>query len=138
MIDKNLVASQEAIIQSTADIVCTYLGQNKLSVQEVPVLIAAVCDALQIAARSKYQAVEVQPKKTKPHAAPHKSVGRDHIICLEDGLKFRSMKRHLMSQHQMTPAEYRRKWNLPPEYPMVAPSYAEMRAKLARGWRWGE
>jgi predicted transcriptional regulator len=75
---------------------------------------------------------EPEPERPKAAVSVKKSLGHDHLICLEDGLQFKSLKRHLKSHHNLTPEEYRQRWNLAADYPMVAPAYAERRSKLAK------
>ena len=113
----------------TADIVSAYVAHNALSGDKIPELISSVYGALSRASR---QAVEPEPVELKPAVAIKKSVTPDYIICLEDGQKFKSLKRHLKTHHDMSPEEYREKWGLSPDYPMVAPSYAAARSDLAK------
>ena len=77
-------------------------------------------------------AVVAAPEAAKPAVAPKKSITNDYIVCLEDGRKFKSLKRHLRTQYNLSPEQYREKWNLPPDYPMVAPAYAKARSALAK------
>ncbi len=113
----------------TAEIVSAYVNHNSLSTHDLPAVIANVHAALKALGTTQpaQQIVELKP------AVPiKKSVTPDFIICLEDGKKFKSLKRHLMTHFQMTPDDYRAKWNLPENYPMVAPSYAAVRSSLAK------
>lgn len=121
------------LAELTAGIVAAYVGNHVIPVSELSRLIADVHAALQsttqpIAAVEEQLAIEVP----KPPVPVKKSVQPDYIICLEDGKKFKSLKRHLTAQYNMTPDEYRRKWDLPADYPMVAPNYAKTRSLLAR------
>lgn len=116
-----------ALIELTADIVAAFVQNNAVPVTGLPDLISSVNTAL--AALGKPDVVE-QPAST-PAVNPKRSVFPDHIISLEDGRKFKSMKRHL-GLLGMTPDEYRKKWGLPSDYPMVAPSYAARRSELAK------
>ena len=112
-----------------ADIVAAFLSNNSIQASEIPGLIASVHGALSlaVAGTSEEPTVELNP------AVPiKKSVTPDAIICLEDGKAFKSLKRHLITKYGMTPAEYRAKWGLPKDYPMVAPNYAASRSALAR------
>lgn len=120
---------QSHLTELTADIVSAYVSKNTIVPAELPNLIAEVSDAL-----SKAAAKEHQPPKEdlKPAVAIKKSVTPDYIICLEDGMKFKSLKRHLRSHYDLSPDEYRAKWGLPHDYPMVSPAYAEARSKLAK------
>ncbi len=117
------------ITELTADIVSAYVSKNTIVVSDVPALIADVSDALSKAAAKSV----LEPKADlKPAVSIKKSVTPDYIICLEDGQKFKSLKRHLRSHYDMSPDEYRDKWNLPYDYPMVSPAYAEKRSQLAK------
>ncbi len=121
--------SSELLAELTAQVVSAYVGKNPISAGELPGLITSVHAALGTTVGvSSAAAVE----KAKPAVNPKKSVTNDYIICLEDGQKFKSLKRHLMSHYGMTPQDYREKWRLPTDYPMVAPAYAKERSRLAR------
>ena len=112
-----------------ADIVSAYLSNNTLPAGEIANLINSVNTAIQNVSTGK---VEEAPVDLKPAVPVKKSITPDAIICLEDGKAFKSLKRHLMTKYGMTPAEYRAKWGLPKDYPMVAPNYAAARSALAR------
>ena len=118
------------IAELTTRIVEAYVAHNKVEANELPGLIADVCAALSRISRDE----PGQGRKTlsKPAVPISKSVKDDFIICLEDGKEFKSLKRHLRAQYSMSPEEYREKWNLPHDYPMVAPNYAKARSKLAK------
>ena len=120
--------ASEGLITLTADIVAAHVSNNNLDVTELPALIRSVHDALASAGVAKPAA---QPRKD-PAVPIRSSVKPDYVICLEDGKKLKMLKRHLMTHYQMTPADYRTKWNLPADYPMVAPNYAEQRRTLAK------
>ena len=113
----------------TADIVSAYVAHNALTGDKLPDLIGSVYGAL---SRASVQGVEPEKVELKPAVAIKKSVTPEYIICLEDGKKFRSLKRHLKTYYDMSPDEYREKWGLPHDYPMVAPSYAAARSDLAK------
>lgn len=113
----------------TADVVAAFVGNNSVPAAELPELIAKVHGAL---LRLSAPAPAVVEEVLKPAVPVKKSVTPEYIICLEDGLKFKSLKRHLRTKYNMTPEEYRAKWGLPNDYPMVAPSYAEARSNLAK------
>jgi MucR family transcriptional regulator, transcriptional regulator of exopolysaccharide biosynthesis len=113
----------------TADIVSAYVAHNALTDDKLPDLIGSVYGAL---SRASLQALEPEKVELKPAVAIKKSVTPEYIICLEDGQKFKSLKRHLKTHYDMSPEEYREKWGLPHDYPMVAPSYAAARSDLAR------
>jgi predicted transcriptional regulator len=117
------------LVEMTADIVSAYVSANTISPHELPVLIDTVFAALRdVAVRG-----EVVPQQELTPAVPlKKSIGPDYIICLEDGKKFKSLKRHLRTRYGMSPEEYRTKWGLPHDYPMVAPNYAKARSDLAK------
>jgi predicted transcriptional regulator len=113
----------------TTTIIAAYVKHHQLPVSELPRLIQSVRDSLQ---RLTAPVEEVPVKEElKPAVAIKKSVTPDYIICLEDGKKLKMLKRHLMSSYGMTPDEYRSKWGLPSDYPMVAPNYAKARSDLA-------
>lgn len=121
--------SPDRLIELTADVVSAYVSNNPIPVAELPGLIAKVHSALQNQTAAKAeQAVEPQ----KPAVPIRKSVTPDYIVCLEDGKQFKSLKRHLTTHYGLTPDEYRSKWGLPPDYPMVAPNYAASRSALAK------
>jgi len=113
----------------TADIVSSYVSNNSTVASELPGLIMGVHAALSDAAR---QQDELPKEKPKPAVPVNKSVTPDYIICLEDGKQFKQLKRHLRSSFDMSPEEYREKWGLSYDYPMVAPNYAAKRSELAR------
>ena len=118
------------LIELAADIVSAYVSNNTVSAQDLTALIGDVYAALQ--RTSSGIAPEPQPEPLKPAVPVKKSVTPDYIVCLEDGKKFKSLKRHLRTQYNVTPEEYREKWGLPPDYPMVAPNYAQARSDLAK------
>lgn len=118
-----------ALVELTAEIVSAYVSKNNVVVEALPQLINEVHDAL-----NKASARSAQParEELKPAVPVKKSVTADYIICLEDGKKFKSLKRHLRTHYNMSPEEYREKWGLPHDYPMVAPNYAAARSALAK------
>ena len=111
----------------TADIVAAHVSNNQVAISDLPTLIRNVHAALSALGQN---AVPPEPQQT-PAVSVRASVKSDYIICLEDGKKLKMLKRHLMTHYQMTPEAYRTKWNLPADYPMVAPNYAEQRRTLA-------
>lgn len=121
--------SSEMLIELTADVVAAYVSNNPVPVGELPNLIADVHAAL---GRVGTPADQPVVDKQKPAVNPKRSVHDDYIICLEDGKKFKSLKRHLMTHYNLTPDQYREKWSLDPSYPMVAPNYATARSQLAK------
>ena len=121
---KNEVLPEE-MRSMAADIVAAFVSGNKVSTGELPKLIEAVYRSLEDLAKGG----ETKPEPAVP---VRQSMKRSHVVCLEDGKKFKSMKRHLRTVHNMTAAEYRAKWGLRPDYPMVAPSYAAKRSELAK------
>ena len=121
---------QPAYIELAADIVSAYVSNNSVAASELPGLIAEVHAALVRVASGAPAAAA--PDNLRPAVPVKKSVGTDYIICLEDGKKFKSLKRHLRTHYNMSPEEYREKWGLPPDYPMVAPNYAQARSQLAK------
>ncbi|BBD36864.1 MucR family transcriptional regulator [Aminobacter sp. NyZ550] len=121
--------NNDTLIELTADVVAAYVSNNPVPVGELPGLIADVHAALGRVGN----VTETPPAdKQKPAVNPKRSVHDDYIICLEDGKKFKSLKRHLMTHYNMTPDQYREKWGLDAAYPMVAPNYAAARSQLAK------
>lgn len=119
---------EPALLSLTADIVAAHVAANKVAPAELPVLIASVHAALAgLGAASK----EEQEAPT-PAISVRASIKPSHLVCLEDGKTFKTLKRHLMTSHGLTPDEYRAKWNLPADYPMVASAYAASRSVLAK------
>jgi predicted transcriptional regulator len=122
------VTENETRLELTADIVSAYVSNNPVPAAELASLIASVSTAIS----ELGQPVEAAAPALTPAVNPKKSVFPDHIICLEDGKKYKSLKRHLMTHHGMTPDDYRTKWGLPRDYSMVAPNYAAARSALAK------
>jgi predicted transcriptional regulator len=120
---------QKDLVGMAAKIVSAYVSANTIASQDLPSLIRTVYSALQDISDTPAQAPETTPE---PAVAVKKSITPDFIICLEDGKKFKSLKRHLRTRYSMTPDEYRAKWGLPHDYPMVAPNYAKERSTLAK------
>ena len=126
---KNMGSNELDLTGLTADIVSAYVAHNALTGDKLSDLIGSVYGAL---SRASLQAVEPEKVELKPAVAIKKSVTPEYIICLEDGKKFRSLKRHLKTYYDMYPGEYREKWGLPHDYPMVAPHYAAARSDMAK------
>ena len=122
-------SSSPNYIELAADIVSAYVSNNSVSASELTTLIGEVHNAL---LRVSSGTVEVPAEAPKPAVSVKKSITPDYIVCLEDGKKFKSLKRHLRTQYNMSPEEYREKWGLPADYPMVAPNYAQARSALAK------
>lgn len=116
-------------IELAADIVSAYVSNNSVPTGDLPSLINDIHSAL---LRVGGGTVEAPAEAPKPAVPVKKSVTPDYIVCLEDGKKFKSLKRHLRTQYNMTPEQYREKWGLPVDYPMVAPNYAKARSELAK------
>ena len=116
-------------VEIIAEIVSAYVSNNAVPVEALPDLIASVAAAV---GRLTRDITAVEAKPPKPAVPVRGSLTLDYIVCLEDGKKFKSIKRHLASRHGMSPNEYRAKWNLPADYPMVAPSYTAARSRLAK------
>lgn len=123
-----LQENDNSALELTASIVSAYVSKNSVPVAGLPDLVASVHASLQKLAGSS----EAEPAPLTPAVPIKKSVTPDYIISLEDGRKFKSLKRHLSAHYGMTPDEYRAKWNLPSDYPMVAPNYAATRSALAK------
>jgi predicted transcriptional regulator len=117
-------------VELAADIVAAYVSKNAVATTELPALIGTVHSALASAAAGASQPYEAE--KLVPALPIRKSITPDAIICLEDGKAFKSLKRHLQSKYGLTPEEYRAKWSLPHDYPMVAPNYAAAHSNLAK------
>ena len=113
----------------TANIVSAYVSNNSVAAADIPALINQVHSAL---LRVSNGGNEPPAEPLKPAVTIKKSITPDHIVCLEDGKKFKSLKRHLRTQYGMTPEQYREKWGLAVDYPMVAPNYAAARSQLAK------
>ncbi len=124
-----MAASDSDLIELSTDIVSAYVSHNSVSPNDLPRLIADVHNALKALQSNE---VPVPVEELKPAVPVRKSVAPDYIICLEDGKKFKSLKRHLRTHYNLSPEEYREKWGLPADYPMVAPSYSATRSKLAK------
>ena len=118
---------QETLVTLTADIVAAHVSNNSVAISDIPLVIRSVHEALAGLATKAEPALEPQ----QPAVSVRSSIKPDYIVCLEDGKKLKMMRRHLMTHYGMTPDDYRAKWNLPKDYPMVAPNYAETRRALA-------
>ena len=118
----------ETLITLTADIVAAHVSNNSVAVSDLPLIIQNVHSAL-----AGLGTPTAEPEvKQEPAVSIRSSIKPDYVVCLEDGKKLKMLKRHLMTHYQMTPDDYRAKWNLPADYPMVAPNYAEQRRTLAK------
>jgi predicted transcriptional regulator len=118
---------QSNYIDLAAEIVSAYVSNNSVTAGDLPKLIDEVHAAL-----TRVAAESGRRESLKPAVPPKRSVTSEYIVCLDDGKKFKSLRRHLRSQYGLTPEQYREKWNLPPDYPMVAPNYAATRSALAK------
>jgi predicted transcriptional regulator len=118
----------ETLITLTSDIVAAHVSNNSVAVDDLASLITNVYGALS----GLGQAAPVVEKAPEPAVSIRASVKPDHIVCLEDGKKLKMLKRHLMTHYNLTPEQYRQRWNLPADYPMVAPNYAAKRRDLAK------
>ncbi len=119
----------DELVQLTADIVSAYVSNNKIGSTDLGKLIEEVHTALQ---RAPGAQTAPEPEPREPAVSIRRSINPDYIVCLEDGKKFKSLKRHLQGEHGLSPEEYRTKWGLPRDYPMVAPNYAQARSDLAK------
>jgi predicted transcriptional regulator len=123
------LGSDNDLIELSAEIVCAYVSHNALGAADLPKLISDVHNAL----RGLHSTEVIEPtEELKPAVPVRKSVAADYIVCLEDGKKFKSLKRHLRTHYNLSPEEYREKWGLPSDYPMVAPNYSATRSRLAK------
>jgi MucR family transcriptional regulator, transcriptional regulator of exopolysaccharide biosynthesis len=120
---------ESSYIQLTANIVSAYVSNNTVASADIPNLIGLVYSALM---RISSGPVTAPADSLKPAVPIKRSITAEYLVCLEDGKKFKSLKRHLRTQYDMTPERYREKWGLPPDYPMVAPNYAAARSQLAK------
>ncbi len=117
----------DQVLDLTAQIVSAHIGHNQVTADELPNLIRSVYSTL-----TRAGSPVPEPEKLQPAVPVKKSVFADHIVCLEDGKKLKMLKRHLQTAYGLTPDQYREKWGLPRDYPMVAPNYAERRSVLAK------
>ena len=121
--------SQNELLALTTEIVASHVSNNTVALSDLSELIRQVYSSLTNLSPS---AAPEAPEKLQPAVAIKKSVTPEYIVCLEDGKKLKMLKRHLKTRYDMTPEEYRNRWSLPPDYPMVAPSYAQQRSDLAK------
>ncbi|WP_373503905.1 MucR family transcriptional regulator [Aestuariivirga sp.] len=128
--------NKTALIELATQIVAAYVGKTAVEQADLPKLIADVHRALEQAASGS--AARDDAADAKPAVNVKKSITPDYLICLEDGKKFKSLKRHLRTHFNLTPEQYREKWGLPSDYPMVAPNYANSRSKLAKNMGLGQ
>jgi predicted transcriptional regulator len=117
------------LVELTANIISAYVSNNTVPKEDLSTIIGDVHDAL---SRASLRLGPAEREELRPAVAVKKSVTPDYIVCLEDGKKFKSLKRHLRTHYNMSPEEYREKWGLPHDYPMVAPNYAAARSQLAK------
>jgi predicted transcriptional regulator len=120
------------LLELTANIVAAYVGNNTVAQADLPKLIENIYQSLAAAMHGVGESKLAEQAELKPAVPVRKSITPDYIICLEDGKKFKSLKRHLRTHYDLSPEQYREKWGLPADYPMVAPSYAEARSSLAK------
>jgi predicted transcriptional regulator len=119
----------EELLRMTAEVVAAYVSNNTLPTTQLAEVISAVYTSLKTL---DDKGVEAKAEPLKPAVPIRKSITPDYLVCLEDGKKLKMLKRHLRSTYGMTPDDYRQKWGLPPDYPMVAPNYAEQRSAFAK------
>jgi predicted transcriptional regulator len=122
-------AAPKGFVELTASIVSAYVSNNPTTAAEIPTLISQIHAAL---TRVSAGAPDAAPAPAKPAVSIKKSMTSEYLVCLEDGKRFKSLKRHLRTQYNMSPEQYREKWGLPADYPMVAPNYAVARSQLAK------
>ena len=125
-----ILEPKRSIIDFTAEIVAAYVAKNSVTQAELPKLINDVHRALSVVSTGAPAREDVT--EAKPAVTVKKSITSEYLICLEDGKKFKSLKRHLRSHYNLSPEQYREKWGLPADYPMVAPNYAQARSSLAK------
>ncbi|WP_319799586.1 MucR family transcriptional regulator [Lichenihabitans sp. PAMC28606] len=119
------------VLLLAADIISAYVSNNAVQASELPNVISVVHTALRRLGTPDVS-TPLQPEVLRPAVSIRRSITPDYLICLEDGKKFKSLKRHLRTHYEMSPEDYRAKWNLPSDYPMVAPAYARERSQLAK------
>jgi predicted transcriptional regulator len=129
--ESNSKLNMDKLVHLTARLVAAYVSNNAVRAADLPMLLNTVHAALSGATPGNEETTIASPIPV-PAVNPKKSVTPDYLICLEDGKKFKSLKRHLKTSFDLTPEEYRKRWNLDPSYPMVAPNYAESRSRLAK------
>lgn len=127
--EENTAGPDTVLVELAADVVSAYVSNNVIVASEIPGVIQNVFDALK---KVSDGSIEAPQEQLKPAVPIKKSVTDDYIICLEDGKQFKSLKRHLRTHYNLSPEEYRDKWRLPSDYPMVAPNYARARSELAK------
>jgi MucR family transcriptional regulator, transcriptional regulator of exopolysaccharide biosynthesis len=123
---------KSSLLELTANIAAAYVGNNSVAQADLPKLIANIYQSLAAASQGGAGNKTAEAAELKPAVPVRKSITPDYIICLEDGKKFKSLKRHLRTHYDLSPEQYREKWGLPIDYPMVAPNYAEARSSLAK------
>ena len=128
-ITENPLISPDDIMRMTSDIVASFVSNNPVPTDNLPEVIRSVHKTVSSLAETKETKTEERPKPAVPVS---KSVTEDHIVCLEDGKKLKMLKRYLRSRYDMSPDDYRRRWGLPADYPMVAPSYTARRSEFAK------
>lgn len=121
------MTDQPILGELTADIVANYVANNPVQASDLPKIILEVHSALSTLGNEP-----AEPDRPTPPVSIKRSVTDDYIVCLEDGKRFKSLKRHLRTYHDMTPAQYRERWGLSRDYPMTAPGYAKRRSELAK------
>jgi predicted transcriptional regulator len=122
--------SKNNLVELTADIVAAYVGNNSVAQADLPKLIGDIYRSL--ASATNGSEIKFDTLEARPAIAVKKSITPDYLICLEDGKRFKSLKRHLRTHYELSPEQYREKWGLPADYPMVAPNYARARSSLAK------
>ena len=127
--EKTRAAGDASALRLTAEIIASFVGNNRITAAELGPLIRSVHETLTALAG---EPAERAPERPKPAVPVNRSVFDDHIVCLEDGKKLKMLKRYLRSTYNLSPDEYRRRWGLPADYPMVAPSYAARRSETAK------
>src|ERR1700741_3874074 len=129
------MSEESEFVELTADIVSAYVGNNSVSAAGLPSLIRSIHDAIRGISNGQIEAPVVAQA---PAVSVRKSVSPDFLICLEDGRRFKSLKRHLRTKYNISPEDYRAKWGLPKDYPMVSPNYAASRSALAKSMGLGQ
>ncbi|MBK1664146.1 MucR family transcriptional regulator [Rhodospirillum rubrum] len=129
MDDKQEALTRDDVLKMTVSVVSAYVSKNPMPATQIPDLIQTTFQALNTL---EPQAIEIKVEAAKPAVPIKKSIHAEYLVCLEDGKKLKMLKRHLRTNYNMTPEEYRAKWNLAADYPMVAPNYAQQRSDFAK------
>ena len=132
MANETAIQSDESTLRLTADIVAAFVSENAIPADQIPSLVQSVHQAMSGLGQAEAAAPQKPAERQKPAVPVSRSIQNDHIVCLEDGKQLKMLKRYLRSRYNLSPEEYRRKWGLAADYPMVAPAYAQRRSDFAK------